>query len=175
MDDGFENQAAAREKALADEANERQRAAVREKALADKLHQAAAREKALADEAKERCEAVAHAKALAAKVLADEQGGQELAVRAKVFAAQALAITTSLPPAPHRMRVQFCLLWGGAFCRLCCRLHHRLPPAVRCKWYANAANLVAVLAAAMAPRLPIHRSTFFAGGAIGPELPTNLV
>jgi hypothetical protein len=54
----------------------------------------------LADEAEERREAVAHAKALAAKVLADERGGQELAVRAKVFAAQALAITTSLPPRP---------------------------------------------------------------------------
>ncbi len=98
MDDGFENRAAAREKALADEANERERAAAREKALADELRQAAALEKtladeateqrradtlkkALADEAKERHEAAAHAKALAAKVLADEQGGQELAVR----------------------------------------------------------------------------------------------
>ncbi len=37
MDDSFENQAAAREKALADEANERQRAAAWEKALADEL------------------------------------------------------------------------------------------------------------------------------------------
>ncbi len=79
------------------------------------------------------------------------------------------------PPAPHRMRVRFCLLWGGAFCRLCCRLHHRLPPAVRCKRYADAADLVAMLAAAMAPGLPIHRSTFFADGAIGPGLPTNLL
>ncbi len=73
------------------------------------------------------------------------------------------------------MRVRFCLLWGGAFCRLCCRLHHCLPLAVRCKWYADAADLIAVLAAAIAPGLPIHRSTFFAGGAIGPGLPTNLL
>jgi hypothetical protein len=100
MDDGFENRAAAWEKALADEANERQRAAAREKALAYKLCQAAAWEKALADEAKERREAVTPAKALAAKVLANERGGQESAVRAKVFAAQALAIGTSLPPPP---------------------------------------------------------------------------
>ncbi len=54
MDDGFENRAAAREKALANEANERQRAAAREKALADELRQAAAREKVLADKAEER-------------------------------------------------------------------------------------------------------------------------
>jgi hypothetical protein len=32
-----------------------------------------------------------------------------------------------------------------------------------------------MLAAAMAPGLPIHRSTFFAGGNIGPVLPTNLL
>jgi hypothetical protein len=101
MDDGFENRAAAQEKVLANEANERQRAAAREKALAYKLRRAAAQEKALANEAKERREVVAHTKALAAKVLADKQGGQELAVRAKVFAAQALAIATSLPPPPH--------------------------------------------------------------------------
>ncbi len=100
MDDGFEKQVAVQEKALADEANEQQRAAAREKALADKLHQAAAWEKALADKAKECREAVAHAKALAAKVLADKQGGQESAVHAKVFTAQALAIATSLPPRP---------------------------------------------------------------------------
>jgi hypothetical protein len=98
MGDSFENRAAAREKALADKANEPQRSAAREKALADKLRQAAALEKALADEAnkqrrantlkkaladeaKERHEAAAHAKALAAKVLADKQGGQESAVR----------------------------------------------------------------------------------------------
>jgi hypothetical protein len=97
MDDGFENQAAKREKALADEANEQEWAAAREKALADKLRQADVLEKALADEAterlradtlkkaladeaKERHEAAAHAEALAAKVLADERGGQELAV-----------------------------------------------------------------------------------------------
>jgi hypothetical protein len=98
MDDGFENQAAEREKALADEANKRERAAAREKALADNLRQADALEKvladkaterrrantlkkALADKAKERHEAAAQDKVLAAKVLADELGGQELAVR----------------------------------------------------------------------------------------------
>ncbi len=98
MDDGFENQAAAREKALADEANELQWAAAWEKALTDELRLAAALEtaladeaneqrradtlkKALADKAKECHEAAVHAKVLAAKVLADEQGGQESAVR----------------------------------------------------------------------------------------------
>jgi hypothetical protein len=87
MDDRFENRVAVQEKALADEANEQQWAAAREKALADELRQVAAQEKALADEAEERCEAVAHAKALATKVLADGEGGQELAVCAKMFAA----------------------------------------------------------------------------------------
>jgi hypothetical protein len=32
-----------------------------------------------------------------------------------------------------------------------------------------------MLAVTMAPGLPIHRSTFFAGGNIGPALPTNLL
>ncbi len=50
MDDGFENRATAWEKALADEAKERQRAMAREKALADELRQMAARENALVDE-----------------------------------------------------------------------------------------------------------------------------
>jgi hypothetical protein len=67
MDDGFENRAAAREKALAAEANERHRAAAQEKALADELRQATAREKALADEANERCRADTRKKALADK------------------------------------------------------------------------------------------------------------
>ncbi len=61
---------------------------MRDKALADEadeLRQAAVRMKALADEAKERHEASTHAKALAAKVLADEQGGQELAVRGSLL------------------------------------------------------------------------------------------
>jgi hypothetical protein len=97
IDDGFENQAAEREKALADKANKRERSAAREKALADELRQAATLEKVLADEAterrrtdtlkkaltdeaKERHEAAVQAKVLAAKVLADEQGGQESAV-----------------------------------------------------------------------------------------------
>jgi hypothetical protein len=54
----------------------------------------------VADNKHHRHEAAAHATALAAKVLADERGGQELAVCAKVFAAQALAIAPSLPPHP---------------------------------------------------------------------------
>ncbi len=49
------------------------------------------------------------------------------------------------PPAPHRMRVRFSLLWGGAFCRLCHRLHHRLPPAVLSKRYADASDLAVAL------------------------------
>ncbi len=98
MDDGFEIWAATREKALANKANKPQRVAAWEKALADKLRQAAALETALADKANERrwantlkkaladkakqChEAAAHDKVLAAKVLADERGGQESAVR----------------------------------------------------------------------------------------------
>ncbi len=98
MDDGFENRAAEREKALADEANKQERAAAGEKALADELCQTDTLEKALADEAtkrrradtlkkaladkaKECHEAAAHAKALAAKVLADKRGGQKSAVR----------------------------------------------------------------------------------------------
>ncbi len=102
MDDGFENRAAAREKALADEANKQERAAAREKALTDELRLVTALEKALADEAnerrwadtlkkaladeaKERHEAAAHAKALAAKVLADERGGQESAARGNLL------------------------------------------------------------------------------------------
>ncbi len=97
MDDGFENRAAAREKALADEGNKQEWAVVREKALtnelrlvtalekaladkANKQRQADTLKKALADEAKERHEAATHAMALAAKVLADKLGGQESAV-----------------------------------------------------------------------------------------------
>jgi hypothetical protein len=102
MDDGFENRAAAQGKALADKANKREWAAARDKALADELRQSAALEKALADkateqrradtlkkaladEAKECHEAAAQAKVLAAKVLADKQGGQELAVRGNLL------------------------------------------------------------------------------------------
>ncbi len=51
MDDGFENRAAEREKALANEANEREGAAAQEKALTDELRLVTALEKALADEA----------------------------------------------------------------------------------------------------------------------------
>ncbi len=105
--------------ALEEAANERRRheAAAHAKALAAqeleeaanerRRHEAAAHAKALAAqelaEVADKChrhEAAAHAKALAAKLLADEQGGQESAVRAKVFAAQALTIPPSLPPCP---------------------------------------------------------------------------
>ncbi len=81
MDDGFENRAAAREKALADALRQ---APLLEKALADEANEhrlADTLKKALAEEAKERHEAAAHAKALAAKVLADKRGSQESAVR----------------------------------------------------------------------------------------------
>jgi hypothetical protein len=80
MDDGFENRAAAQEKAMADALPQ---AAALEKALVDEANErcwADTLKKALADEAKECHEAAAHAKALAAKVLADKRGGQELAV-----------------------------------------------------------------------------------------------
>ncbi len=145
MDDGFENRAAEREKGLADEANEQERAAAREKAFADELRQAAALEKALADEANEQrradmlkkaladkakeChEAATHAKALAAKVLADEQGGQESAVRGNPL-----------------------------------------------KTVRRRADHVFVLVAAMAPKPPIHRSTFFVVKDIDHERLTNLL
>ncbi len=61
IDDGFENWAAAREKALADALRQ---AAALEKALADEANErcrADTLKKALADEAKERHEAAAHA------------------------------------------------------------------------------------------------------------------
>jgi hypothetical protein len=80
---------------LAEAANEchRHEAAAHAKALA-------AQELAVAYNKHNRHEAAAHATALAAKVLAGERGGQESAVRAKVFAVQALAIAPSLPPRP---------------------------------------------------------------------------
>jgi hypothetical protein len=59
------------------------------------------------------------------------------------------------PLAPHRMQVQFCLLWGGAFCRLCRCLHHRLPPAVRSKRYADASNLAIALDVATVLPYPV--------------------
>ncbi len=78
-----------------------------EAAAEHRCHEVAAHAKALAVQElavadnKHHChEAAAHATALAAKVLANKQGGQELAVRPKVFAAQALAIAPSLPPHP---------------------------------------------------------------------------
>ncbi len=36
-------------------------------------------------------------------------------------------------------------------------------------------TVLIVFADVMAPRLPIHRSTFSAGGNIGPALPMNLL
>ncbi len=81
MDDGFENRAAAQEKALADALRQ---AAALKKALMDEANErrrADTLKKVLADEAKTRHEAAAHAKALAAKVLADERGSHESAVR----------------------------------------------------------------------------------------------
>ncbi len=39
----------------------------------------------------------------------------------------------------------------------------------------NESTVLVVFADVMAPRLPIHRSTFSAGGDIGPVLPTNLL
>ncbi len=45
----------------------------------------------------------------------------------------------------------------------------------RSKRYADAPDLVFVLVAAMAPEPPIHMSTFFVVGDIGPALPTNLL
>jgi hypothetical protein len=82
MDDGFENRAATREKALANEANKQQRAAAREKALANKLRQATAREKALANKANEQRRAN-----MRKKVLADEAyERRRAATRKKVLA-----------------------------------------------------------------------------------------
>jgi hypothetical protein len=52
---------------------------------------------------------------------------------------------------------------------------NRLCAAVRSKWYADTPDLVFVLVAAMAPEPPIHMSTFFVVGDIGPALPTNLI
>jgi hypothetical protein len=39
----------------------------------------------------------------------------------------------------------------------------------------NESTVLIVFANVMAPGLPIHRSTFSAGGNIGPVLPTNLL
>jgi hypothetical protein len=47
--------------------------------------------------------------------------------------------------------------------------------AVCSKWYADAPDLVFVVVAAMAPKPPIHRSTFFVVGDIGHKRPTNLL
>jgi hypothetical protein len=39
----------------------------------------------------------------------------------------------------------------------------------------NGSSVLIAFAVAMALRLPIHRSAFFAGGNISPKLPTNLL
>ncbi len=52
---------------------------------------------------------------------------------------------------------------------------NRLCAAIRSKWYADTPDLVFVLVAAMAPKPPIHRSTFFVVEDIGHERPTNLL
>ncbi len=39
----------------------------------------------------------------------------------------------------------------------------------------NESTVLVVFVDIMAPRLPIHRSTFSVGGDIGPTLPTNLL
>jgi hypothetical protein len=111
----LDKQAAVLAKAAIDEATKQLRQegdalraiALEEAANKRRRHEAATHAKALAAQELEeaaderRChEAAAHAKALAAKVLADKRGGQELAMRAKVFAAQALAIAPSLHPRP---------------------------------------------------------------------------
>ncbi len=50
-----------------------------------------------------------------------------------------------------------------------------MPSTANSGRHANATNLIAMLAVAMAPGLPIHRSTFFAGSDIGPALPINIL
>jgi hypothetical protein len=81
------------------------------------------------------------------------------------------------PPAPHHMRVQFSLLWGGAFCRLCRRLHHRLPPAVRSKQYADASNLAIALDVATVLACPVLSMRLFSptlnqrGGGLQRQFP----
>ncbi len=65
MDDGFENRAAVREKALANEANKQEWAAAWEKVWADELRQMAAWENALADKTDELRQAATLEKALA--------------------------------------------------------------------------------------------------------------
>ncbi len=188
---------AAREKALADEANEQRRPATQEKALADEAYErcrAATQEKALADEVNKQRRQVT---AMQENALADdafEQRYQESAKCAAASAELALAAEraavltdltlppTAMSPPPHTLlciRTRSSLPWGGAFTRSLSLLHHCLARQLRLmansRRHVATANLVAVLAAAMAPGLPIHRSNFFVGGNIGPALPTNLL
>jgi hypothetical protein len=95
----------------------------------------AAQELAVADNKHHRHEAAAHATALAAKVLADERGGQELAVRAKVFAMQALAIAPSLPPRPTSYAGAVLCTQGGepsAGCAIVSTIAYHRQPAPNC-------------------------------------------
>ncbi len=188
---------AAREKALANEANEQCRAATQEKALADKAykqHQAATQEKALADEVNKQCHQVTAARENALADDAFEQRCRESAKCAAALAESALAAKqaavsmdlalppTAVSPPPTALlciRMQPSLPWGGVFAQSLLLLHHclahQLQLTANSRWHVAAADLIAVLAAAMAPRLPIHKSTFFMGGDISPVLPTNLL
>jgi hypothetical protein len=83
------------------------------------------------------------------------------------------------PTALSLIWMQSSLTWGGALKQRPLlwhrRLYHRLPSMANSGRHANAPNLDVVLADAMAHGLPIQRSTFFAGGNIGPALTTNLL
>jgi hypothetical protein len=108
---------AAREKALADEANKRRRAAMQEKALADEAYEqrrAATQEKALADEVNKPRRQVTAARENALVDDAFEQHYRESAKRAAALAESALAVEratvltdlalppTAVSPPPHR-------------------------------------------------------------------------
>jgi hypothetical protein len=160
MDDGFENRAAAREKALADKANEREWAAAQEKAWAEELRQMAARENALADETDE-----LHQAAALDKILADEATKQCRADTLKKALAdeaykrhQAATRQKVLANEVNKRRCRPSTTVDGKPQKACRRSRPNY-----------------VLVAAMAPEPPIHRSTFFVVGDIGHELPTNLL
>ncbi len=147
---------------MADEADKLRQVATREKALADeadKLRQAAAREKALADEADKLHQAAAREKAVA-----DEANKQRWTnTRKKALADKAY----------KRGRAA---TWKKVLARSTRDVADgQLRLTANPRWHVAAANLVFVLVATMSPKPPIHRSTFFAGGDIGPVLPTNLL
>jgi hypothetical protein len=93
------HETATRDKALANEANERRQAATQEKALADEANErrwAAARDKALADEANEqrRHESAERATTLSTKALAKDEhndGDDDVALRIEAYAAPLFA------------------------------------------------------------------------------------